>query len=73
MSADVATSYGSIEFVTPPKFSGEVDLETSYGSITTDLPITVKGQLGKDKIEGAIGDGKGKLHLKTSFGAITLR
>ena len=73
MSADVATSYGSIEFVTPPKFSGEVDLETSYGSITTNLPIALKGQISKNKIEGAIGDGKGKLHLKTSFGSITLR
>jgi hypothetical protein len=73
ISADIATAYGSIEFTTPPGFSGRVDLETSFGSIRTDLPITVKGRISKDRIKGSVGQGSGKLRLKTSFGSIRIR
>ena len=73
MVANVATSYGSIDFVSPPGFTGWVDLATSFGSIKTDLPITVKGKISKDRIKGTVGDGKGKLNLKTSFGSIRIR
>lgn len=73
ITADVVTSYGNIDFATPPEFSGQVDLATSYGSIKTDLPIMVKGDIGKEKIKGMIGEGKGKLRLKTSFGSIKIK
>jgi len=72
IDADIATSYGNIEFATPPGFSGRVDLETSFGSIRTDLPITVKGRISKDRIKGSVGQGNGKLRLKTSFGSIRI-
>ena len=71
--ADVVTSYGSIDFVTPPGFSGQLDLSTSYGSIKTDLPITITGEVSKKKLTGKIGDGKGKLRLKTSFDSIKIK
>ena len=73
INADITTSYGDIEFTAPPGFSGQVDLETSFGSIRTDLPITVKGIINKDKIKGAVGDGNGKLRLETSFGSIKVK
>ena len=73
INANVTTSYGIINFVTPPKFSGQVDLATSYGSIKTDLPITVTGELGKQRIKGTVGQGNGKLNLKTSFGSIRIK
>jgi len=73
ITADVVTSYGSIDFVTPPGFSGQVDLSTSYGSIKTDLPVEVTGEISKEKIQGTIGEGKGKLRLKTSFASIKIR
>lgn len=73
INANISTSYGSIEFLTPPEFSGFVDLTTSYGSIKTDLPITVKGDLGKQRIKGTIGYGQGKLNLTTSFGSIRIK
>jgi len=73
INANVVTSYGNIDFSAPPEFSGEIDLSTSYGSIKTDLPILVKGDLSKEKIKGIIGDGKGKLRLKTSFGSIKIK
>lgn len=73
MTANVVTSYGSIDFVAPPNFSGEVELGTSYGSVRTDLPITVTGKVSKKNIAGMIGQGGGKLYLKTSSGSIKLR
>ncbi|UCF43478.1 MAG: DUF4097 family beta strand repeat protein [Planctomycetota bacterium] len=73
INADIETSFGEIDFVAPPNFSGRVELETSFGSIDTDLPLTIKGSLSEDKIKGTIGDGSGSLRLKTSFGSINLK
>jgi len=71
--ANVTTSYGSIDFTTPPEFAGQVDLATSYGSIRTDLPITITGEISKKKLTGTIGQGNGKLYLKTSSGSVKIR
>ncbi|MHC4457484.1 MAG: DUF4097 family beta strand repeat-containing protein [Planctomycetota bacterium] len=73
INADIVTSYGGIDFTTPPAFAGKTDLQTSFGSIETDLPITVKGDLNEQRIKGTIGDGNGNLRLKTSFGSIKIR
>ena len=69
----MVTSYGSVDFETPPDFAGTVEMSTSYGSISTDLPITVSGQISKKKLAGTIGQGNGKLYLKTSSGSIKIR
>ena len=73
INANVVTSYGSIDFETPPDFTGQVDLATSYGSIRTDLPITITGEISKKKLSGTIGQGNGKLYLKTSSGSVKIR
>ncbi|MFZ2148274.1 MAG: DUF4097 family beta strand repeat-containing protein [Sedimentisphaerales bacterium] len=73
IKANVVTSYGSIDFETPPNFAGQVDLSTSYGSIRTDLPITISGEISKKKLTGTIGQGNGKLYLKTSSGSVKIR
>ena len=72
MTADLVTSYGSINFSAPPGFGGQVDLSTSYGSVKTERPITISGQVSKKKIKGTIGQGTGKLHLQTGSGSISL-
>ncbi len=73
ITANVTTSYGSIDFTTPPEFTGQVEMATSYGSIRTDLPITISGEISKKKLTGTIGQGNGKLYLKTSSGSIKIR
>jgi hypothetical protein len=73
LNAAIETSYGSIDFIAPPPFAGEVEMETSYGSIHTDRQITVSGNLGDNHIKGAIGSGQGKLRLETSFGSVKLK
>jgi len=73
ITANVVTSYGSIDFETPPEFTGQVDLSTGFGSIRTDLPITITGEISKKKLTGTIGQGNGKLYLKTSSGSVKIR
>ena len=73
ITANVVTSYGSIDFETPPDFTGQVDLATSYGSISTDLPITISGEISKKRLAGTVGQGNGKLYLKTSSGSIRIK
>jgi len=73
MDARVNTSHGGISFKSPPEFAGSVEMSTSHGSLHTDLPITVKGESGKHKLTGQIGDGSGRLQLRTKFGSIKLR
>ena len=73
INANVKTSFGSIDFVTPPDFSGQVELATSFGSIKTDLPITITGEVSKNKLLGKIGKGKGKLYLETKSGSIKIK
>jgi len=73
IAANLVTSYGSIDFVAPPDFSGKIDLSTSYGSIRTNRPITISGEISNKKIKGTIGEGKGMLYLKTSSGSINLK
>ncbi len=73
LAANVKSSYGSVTFTAPPAFAGRVRMATDYGSVHTDRPITVSGEIGKKKIEGAIGEGQGNLHLETSSGSVTLR
>jgi len=73
ITANLVTSYGSIDFTPPPGFAGQVDLSTSYGSVRTDRPITTSGQLSKKRLQGTIGQGNGKLSLQTSSGSINLK
>jgi DUF4097 and DUF4098 domain-containing protein YvlB len=71
--AKIETSFGDVDVDIPPNFAGDVAVETSFGNIKTELPITVKGDFGKTKIYGTIGQGKGKIDLKTSFGSIKIK
>jgi len=73
LTADVKTSYGSINVTAPADFAGEVSLVTSYGSVHTDRPITLSGEISRKKVAGTIGEGQGHLHLETSSGSIRLR
>lgn len=66
------TSSGGITFVAPPGLSAVIEASTGDGSIHTSLPIAVEGKIGKS-LRGKIGDGEGKIHLRTNDGSITIR
>jgi len=73
LTAEVKSSYGSVDFTAPPGFSGQVDLSTAYGSIHTALPVTVSGEISKKKVTGKVGEGQGLLRLQTGSGSINLK
>ncbi len=66
------TSSGGITFIAPPGLSAAIDASTGDGSIRTSLPITVEGKVGKS-LTGKVGDGEGKIQLRTHDGSITIR
>jgi hypothetical protein len=66
------TSDGAITLTAPPGLSATIDASTNDGSIRTSLPITVEGKVGKS-LTGKVGDGEGKIHLRTHDGSITIR
>lgn len=71
-NATITTDVGGIDLTTPPNFSAAVDADTDVGSIRTDLPLTVRGKIGKS-LHGTIGSGEGKLYLRTDVGSIRIR
>jgi hypothetical protein len=73
LRAQIETSFGEVIVDIPPNFSGDVAVETSFGSIKTEMPITVKGDFGNNQLKGTIGQGKGKIDLKTSFGSVKIK
>ncbi len=73
INANVTTSFGSIDFLAPPRFSGQVELATNFGSVNTNLPITITGEVSKKKLTGKIGEGTGRLHLETRSGSIKIK
>jgi len=73
IQARIETSYGEVDVDVPQNFAGDVAVETSFGSIKTELPITVKGDFDKTRFNGTIGQGKGRMDLKTSFGGIKIK
>ncbi|MGB2808572.1 MAG: DUF4097 family beta strand repeat-containing protein [Sedimentisphaerales bacterium] len=67
------TYNGSIDLKTPSNLSAEVNVSTHNGSIKTELPITLIGTVSKNKLQGKIGEGLGKLELSTYNGSIKIR
>jgi hypothetical protein len=68
----IKTDVGSIDLTTPPGCSAAVQADTDVGSITTNMPLTIKGKVGKN-LQGTIGSGEGRMYLKTDVGSIRIR
>jgi len=68
----IQTDIGAINLTVPTDFSARVDARTDVGSISTNLPLKVTGTVGK-KLRGTIGDGKGKVSLRTDVGSIKIK
>ncbi len=73
LQLDATTSHGSITCQAPDGFTGQVDLDTSFGEVRSERAILVKGKVGHDRLTGTIGEGNGRMRLKTEFGGVTLR
>ncbi len=72
LNVNATTSDGNIHLAAPAGLSAVVEATTGDGSIQTFLPITVQGKIGKS-LTGTVGDGEGRVYLKTQDGSITIR
>jgi DUF4097 and DUF4098 domain-containing protein YvlB len=70
IEADVETSHGNIDFDLPVNFAGSIFMSTTHGRIKSDVPVVVKGEISEDRISGTIGDGSGRIDLRTTHGSI---
>ncbi len=69
---EITTHNAGISLQPPKGFSASVEIESHNGSIHTDLPLTVVGKIGHRRLKGTIGDGQGRLRLKSHNGSVRI-
>lgn len=67
------TTNGSVVAAFPQDFSATISARTTNGSINCDFPVTVAGRMGRNELEGKIGDNGGRVTLRTTNGSISIR
>ena len=67
------TGDGNILLRLPDGFAADVDVQTGDGRISVDLPVTVSGQVGGNKLRGKLNGGGMLLELRSGDGNIQLR
>ena len=68
---DVETGSGGATIRVPPTLSAEVEAETGSGGFSTDFEITTR-RMGRNHIQGRIGDGKGRIRIEAGSGTVRL-
>jgi DUF4097 and DUF4098 domain-containing protein YvlB len=72
LTVNIINQYGPVS-LSFPDFSGEVQLKASYAAIKTNLPIEKEALGGGEIAIGTIGNGSGKINIKTESGDIQVR
>ena len=74
-SADskLTTSGGSVTVYLNPSIALNLDARASGGRVRSDLPITVQGDISKNRLEGDLNGGGPLLYLRSSGGSVNLR
>jgi DUF4097 and DUF4098 domain-containing protein YvlB len=67
----IDTGSGDVTLTVPATLGAEVDIETSSGEIDLAFPIDVR-RVERDRIQGRIGDGAGRISVETGSGDIRL-
>ena len=70
---ELRSTNGRIYLELPENTSARLSARTTNGKISTDFPVNVLGGLSSRKIEGTIGNGNGKIDLRTTNGSITIK
>lgn len=68
----LTTSGGSVNIYLASDINVHVDARTSGGRVKTDFPVTITGELSKNRLNAEINDGGPELYLRTSGGNINL-
>lgn len=67
----VDTGSGSVTLYLPAGVGAEIVAETGSGGIDVDLPVQIRS-VKRDRLEGRIGDGRGRISIETGSGGIRL-
>jgi lia operon protein LiaG len=70
-SLDVETGSGGVTIRAPATLSADVNVETGSGGFQTDFEITTR-RVGRNHVEGRIGDGKGRVTVEAGSGTVRL-
>jgi hypothetical protein len=73
LNATMTTDVGSIEFAGPQEISADLTAKVNVGDINTNRPLTVRGALTKHSVQATLGQGEGRISLKTDVGSIRIR
>jgi len=66
------TSNGSITVHLPPGMNARVSARTSNSRITSDFDLRMQGEIGRNQLDGILGNGGALVDLSTSNGSIHL-
>jgi len=72
LQASITTNVGNIDFTGPDDISATLEARVNVGSIDTDRPLTITGKIEKS-VRATLGDGKGKISLRTNVGSVKIR
>jgi Putative adhesin len=70
---DFRTNNGDVELKVPSTASFRFYARSSSGDISAEVPVTMEGTTGKHEFQARIGDGKGRVEVKSSSGSISLK
>lgn len=69
---EFSTSGGGIVVHVDPSSDFNIDARTSGGGVTTKLPVTVQGEIARNRLVGKVNAGGHELKLRTSGGGIRI-
>ncbi len=69
---DLSSSGGGVQARVDPAVGLELDAHSSGGGLTCDLPVTVRGKIGRDSIRGQLNGGGARLKVRSSGGGVTI-
>lgn len=69
---NLSSSGGGVEARVDPAVGLEIDASSSGGAVDCDLPLTVRGKIGRDDVHGTLNGGGSLLKLRSSGGGIDI-
>lgn len=67
------TGNGRITVQVPEGYGAELESSTGNGSVSVDFPLRTQGRISSTRVRGTIGDGGGRLVLRSGNGDLTVR
>jgi hypothetical protein len=72
-SMEFSTGNGSITVAVPEGFGAELQSSTGNGRVSVDFPLKVRGRINHSRVRGTIGDGGGRLVMRSGNGNLEVR